>query len=142
MRLTQHFSLEEMSVTQVRGVDNTPPSVLWETLRSTAKGMEEVRDLLGQPVLITSGYRSPEVNKVVGGAKNSAHLTGHAADFICPAFGSPKQVAQAIAASDIKFDQLIWEDETWVHISFDPRFRQQVLTKRRGVAGYQKGIVA
>lgn len=69
----------------------------------------------------------------------SDHRKGDAIDFSCPQFGSPFSVAQAIQASDIKYDQLIQEG-TWVHISFGPRMRQEDLTKVRG--GYEPGIHA
>ncbi len=72
---------------------------------------------------------------------DSAHVTGNAADFICPAFGVPLDIVKKIAASGVKFDQLIQEG-TWVHISFDPAMRQEVLTAHfvDGKATYQSGI--
>jgi hypothetical protein len=101
--------------------------------------MEEIRTLLGDAsIIVTSGYRSPFVNKIVGGSLTSAHLNGRAVDFICPAFGTPLEIAKAISASEIAFDQLIYE-ETWVHISFDPKMRREVLTKRRS-SGYIAGL--
>ena len=78
------------------------------------------------------------VNRAVGGARTSAHLRGHAVDFNCYGFGSPKAVCRAIAASDLAFDQLI-EEGTWCHLSFDPRMRRQILTKREG-GGYELGL--
>lgn len=140
--LSEHFSLEEMTATQVRGVDNTPDSAALQHLAVTAAGMELVRKLLGdRPIHVNSGYRSLLVNKIVGGSIGSAHLRGWAADFICPAFGSPLQIAQAIAGSALTFDQLIWEEETWVHCSFEPPLRRQLLTKRRH-GGFVAGLIA
>lgn len=132
MKLSDHFTLEELSITQVRDVDNEPRGeVLLDALKNTAMRMEAVRSVLkDKPVLVNSGYRSPFVNKIVGGSSSSAHMSGHAVDFICPGFGSPREVALAIEASSILFDQLIWE-ETWVHLSFAPKMRREVLTKRR-----------
>lgn len=131
-KLSEHFTLEELTVTQVRDVDNRPKTkTLLDALTHTAERMEEVRELLGgRPIIVTSGYRSPLVNKAVGGAMMSAHMSGHAVDFICPGFGSPEAVAIAIRDSEIRFDQLIYE-ETWVHLSFAPALRGDVLTKRR-----------
>lgn len=101
--------------------------------------MEAVRRLLGDQVItVSSGYRSPALNRAVGGARRSAHLTGHAVDFNCYGFGAPRAVCRAVAGSDLAFDQLI-EEGTWVHISFDPRLRRQVLTKRAG-GGYALGL--
>lgn len=133
MKLTEHFTLEEMTATQIRGVDNTPHDEALGNLFFTATEMEEVRNLLGHPIKINSAYRSPEVNKAVGGSKTSAHCQGWAVDFICPDFGLPITVCKRLALSDLKFDQLIYEG-SWVHISFDPRLRKQVLT-----AHFEKG---
>jgi hypothetical protein len=139
--LTPHFSLEELTTTQQRQYDNTPPKDVAAALNRTAACMEEVRRLLGDHVVtVNSGYRSPEVNRAVGGARNSAHLSGHAVDFVCRRFGSPRTVCEALAASTLAFDQLI-EEGRWVHISFDPRNRKQVLTKARG-GGYVAGLVS
>lgn len=137
--LSNNFSLAEMTVTTHRDIDNTPPPTLLDTLRDTAEHMEKVRALLGQPIHVNSGYRSPALNKAVGGASNSAHMTGHAVDFICPGFGTPLDVCRAVQASGIRFDQVIQEG-TWVHLSFAPAMRGQVLTKSG--AGYVTGLAA
>jgi hypothetical protein len=138
-KLTAHFALEELAATQHREIDNRPPPEVVATLRTTAARMEQVRRLLGGRVItVSSGYRSPELNRAVGGARTSAHLTGHAVDFNCYGFGAPREVCRAIAGSDLPFDQLI-EEGTWCHISFDPRMRRQVLTKRSG-GGYELGL--
>jgi putative chitinase len=73
----------------------------------------------------------------VGGAATSAHLIGRAVDFTCYGFGDPPAVCRALAEANIGFDQLI-EEGTWCHISFDPRMRRQVLTRRAG--GYGLGL--
>lgn len=128
------FTLEEMTVSQTaarKGIDNVPSGKVLENLLHNATMMVAVRDLLGdKPIIVSSGYRGPAVNKLVGGADTSAHTLGWATDFICPGFGTPLQVAKKIAASDIMddVDQLIHEYEKWVHISWDPRNRKQLLT--------------
>lgn len=137
--LSNHFSLEEMIATQHRGIDNEPPSRIVEVLRDTAERMEAVRELLGQPIHVNSGFRSAALNAAVGGARTSAHMTGRACDFICPGFGSPLKVCRAVEASDITFDQLIYEG-TWCHISFDPRMRRQVIRAQGG--RYVSGLAA
>lgn len=136
--LTAHFALEELACTQHREFDNTPPPEVVATLRTTAARMEEVRRLLsGRVISVSSGYRCRALNRAVGGSRTSAHLTGHAVDFNCYGFGEPLEVCRALAESDLAFDQVI-EEGTWVHISFDPRLRRQVLTRRAG--GYGLGL--
>ena len=142
--LTAHFALEELifsSAAQRLGIDNTPDQNTVENLTTLAKGLEQVRALLGAPMHIDSGYRCAALNKAVGGVANSAHIDGYAADFVCPEYGSPLQIARAIAGSGIPFDQCIQEG-TWVHISFDPRLRHQALTATFGPNGatYTGGV--
>lgn len=138
MKLSPHFTLEELTITQVRSVSNDPSANIVSALTDTAMKMEAVRSVLGdKPILVSSGYRSPLVNRIVGGSPTSAHMAGRAVDFICPGFGTPLDVARAIVASDIKFDQII-EEGTWVHLSFDARMRRQVLSK--GPSGLTPGL--
>ncbi|KVE34452.1 D-Ala-D-Ala carboxypeptidase family metallohydrolase [Burkholderia sp. BDU5] len=146
--LTMHFTLEEMIASDTarrRGIDNTPSATVAANLRRTAETLERVRDLLGgRPVNVTSGYRAAALNRAVGGVPNSAHLTGLAADFTCPKFGSPLDICRAISASVIEFDQLIQEG-TWVHIGLAPagaKPRRQVLTASFGLArtSYSEGL--
>jgi len=77
--------------------------------------LEEVRSLLGKPIIIDSGFRSPDVNQAVGSTSVSQHLRGCAADFRVPGM-TPAEVVEAIHGSDLPFDQLILE-LTWTHIS-------------------------
>lgn len=131
MNLTPHFTLAEFTDSQTAarlGIDNTPPAPVIDALRKTAQMLEQVRALLGKPVFISSGYRSPQVNRAAGGSANSAHMLGCAADFFCPSFGSPLEVCREIAQSDIAYDQLIHEFRAWVHIAWSPQPRRMVLT--------------
>src|SRR5438128_1513121 len=119
--LTAHFTLEELcfSSTAVRlGIDNSPSDEIVAHLRVLARGLERVRALLGHPMHIDSGYRCEALNTAVKGSKTSAHTRGYAADFVCPAYGDPLHIVQAVTRSDIAFDQCIQEG-TWVHVSFD-----------------------
>jgi putative chitinase len=138
MQLTPHFSLAELTVTNQK-IDNTPSKEVIEVLRTTAFYMEKVREILGNvAITINSGYRSPDVNRAVGGTSNSSHTHGYAVDFT--AYGhTPLTISNILSKSNLKFDQLIYE-KTWVHISFDPRMRGNILTLK-GKGKYIKGIV-
>ena len=130
-KLSNYFTLEELlfSKTAARyGIDNFPGRGIIGTLISTAEKMDKIRDLLGHPILVSSGYRSPELNKKVGSSPSSQHTKGQAVDFICPRFGTPRKIVEAIIKSGIEFDQLILEFNSWVHISFvDSGSRNQAL---------------
>ena len=122
MKLTQHFTLEELIASDIaarHGIDNIPSSPLVLTnLKTLAEGLENVRTLLGKPITINSGYRSIMVNSLLGSKPSSQHTKGLAADFICPSFGTPKDIIKKIVSSDIKYDQVILEFNRWIHISF------------------------
>ncbi len=144
MNLSDHFTWDEaaFSSTALRlGIKNEIPPTLSDHVFTAANGMEEVRALLGKPIHVDSWYRSPELNHAVGGSLSSAHLQGYAVDFTCWAFGTPLAICKAIAASNIRFDQLIQEGN-WVHISFDPKGRRSILTANfaGGKATYTNGI--
>lgn len=145
MMLTEHFTLEELSASDValrRGFDNTPdPAAAGNMKTILAPGLEKVRSLIASPMHVLSGFRSLQVNIIVGGSTVSAHLYGYACDFVAPGFGPPLDICRAIWKSDIAFDQLIHEG-TWVHISFDPRLRRQLLTAHfdQGHVTYSVGI--
>lgn len=133
--LSPHFSLEELTFSQTAarlGLDNTPGPDELAALKRTALGLEGVRIRLGgAPVVISSGYRSPLVNDAVGSRRTSQHIDGEAADFTAPRFGTPRQVVDALADSDVPYDQLILEyagsGRGWVHISFRASPRRMAL---------------
>lgn len=129
MKLSEHFSLEEFTHSSKAismGDSNTPTPAHLENLKRLAERMEAVRALFGRPIEITSAYRNPRVNAAVGGVPTSAHAVGHAADFHVDGM-SDLDAAIRIRDSGLKFDQLIYEKNRCVHISFDPaRMRQDV----------------
>ena len=98
--------------------------------------LAEVRTLLGdKPVLVSSGYRNPQVNAAVGGSKSSAHMSGLAVDFICPGFGSPRAICKALEPHmrELGVDQLIHEFDTWVHLGLSasaPRHMAMTIDNR------------
>lgn len=148
MQLSKNFSLRELTRSQVaarRGIDNTPPQAVVERLRALAENvLQPVRDHFGAPVVVTSGYRSPELNDAIGSSDRSQHPKGEAADFEVVG-RSNLEVAEWIR-DNLTFDQLILEFYTpgdprsgWVHCSYVPPPRNQVLTARRG-GGYVEGL--
>jgi len=144
MNLTPHFTLEELTASQTalrRGIDNTPTPRVVANLTRVAKLLEQVRKAVGGPVTVSSGYRSRDLNKAVGGAAGSAHVEGLAADILAPGW-TPLKLAQTIRAASIEFDQLIYEG-TWVHIGLsNSPLRGEVLTAHfdNGSVSYSKGL--
>jgi putative chitinase len=137
-KLSTYFSLAELTATST-GLPNKPNAQQLSRLTDTSKRMDAIRELLGAPVSVNSGFRSAAVNRAVGGSQTSAHALGYAVDFVCPGYGDPMAICRAIVASGIKFDQLILEKNRWCHVSFDPRMRQQVLSWWGGA--YKPGLV-
>lgn len=143
MKLTEHFTLAEMTITS-QPFDNTPTGIELDNLKRTANMLEQVRSLAGVPIIVSSGYRSPEVNKAVKGSPTSAHVKGLAADIRAKGLTS-RQLANLIKDSNIQFDQLILEYPkkagSWVHIGLSTnKPRRQLLTIDEGT-GYQVGIL-
>lgn len=108
-------------------IDNMPnQTVLEHLIESSVKLWQPVRDILGYPITITSGYRCDELNRKVNGSKNSAHLYGYAIDFVCPKFGNTRKVVRHLADEfkkrGIGFDQCILEYpqslNSWVHLGY------------------------
>lgn len=125
MRLTANFSLEELTrstTAQRLRLDNTPPPGFLPQLQATAEMLQRIREHLQRPVIVTSAYRGPEVNKAVGGVTSSDHTRGQAADIVVPSFGTPYQVAKALAPhiDALGIGAIILEGvkgKQWVHVS-------------------------
>ena len=125
MQLSPHFSLAELTASSTArrlGIDNTPPPELMPRLVLTAEMLERIRTTLGVPITVTSGYRGRQVNQAVGGVTSSDHTQGHAADIVAPGYGTPYQIAKALAplVSVLGIGQLILEcvkGKQWVHVS-------------------------
>jgi len=147
MKITEHFSLSEMerSETATRhGIENHIPDELMPNVRRVADALETIRAHYGAPIHVTSCYRSPEVNKAVGGSQTSAHRFASAADFEVQ--GVPNiEVCRAIPQLIPDFDQVIYEfgPSGWVHLGFakEPRRQQLSAVKRDGKTKYLPGIV-
>jgi zinc D-Ala-D-Ala carboxypeptidase len=129
MKLSDNFYLGEFtqSDTALRlGIQNIPSPSIMGNLKKLADALEKVRALLGHPITVSSGYRSPTLNRAIGGSENSAHCLGYAADIKCWKFGTPDEMLETIRDSGIEYDQLIAEG-TWLHISFAPAMRKHCL---------------
>ena len=138
MNITEHFTFEELYASEIadrNGIDNTPTDTkVLDNLKTLALNLESVRRLLGHPIHINSAYRCLLVNGMLGSKPTSAHVRGLAADIICPAFGSPVDIVNAIISSGIQYDQVILEYDRWCHIGFaeegkEPRLQQLTIDK-------------
>lgn len=126
MKLSKNFSLDELTVTST-GLANVPNAAEMASLKALALHvLQPLRSALGRPVLVNSGFRSEAVNRAVGGTASSQHRLGQAAD-IRVAGMSSADLAREIVRLGLPFDQLIEEFGRWVHVSYGPRHRRQVL---------------
>ena len=136
MNLTAHFTYEELYASEIadrNNIDNEPKEQwIKDNLLILAQNLESVRRLLGNPIHVNSAYRSLPVNNILGSKPTSAHCKGLAADIICPAFGSPVDIVNAIIGSAIQYDQVILEYDRWCHIGFSndtPRLQKLIIDK-------------
>jgi len=122
MQLSQNFTLDELTHTDHRELDNTPNDIEINNLKRLAEFLEQVKTVLGgKPVMVNSAFRSKAVNDAVGSKDSSQHRVGCAADIRIPGM-TPDEVVKAIIASDIGYDQVIREFASptgggWTHIS-------------------------
>ena len=121
--MTPHFTLDELTHTDHRTLDNTPNETELANIQRLAEFLEAVKTLLGgKPIMVNSAFRSKAVNDAVGSKDTSQHRIGCAADIRVPGM-TPDQVVRAIIASDLGFDQVIREFSDpvkgggWTHIS-------------------------
>ena len=128
----KYFKIDEFTQTS-HNVDNRPTSAQIENLKLLVeKVLDPAREEFGKAILVTSGFRSEELNTKIGGAKNSQHMLGEAADIQC---SDNKKLFRII--SDMEFDQLIYEFGTdeqpaWVHVSFSrKKNRNQILRAQK-----------
>jgi len=153
VQLTRNFALEEFlvsSTADARGIANTPTEEHERRIREVlAPGLQDIRDLVERPIIITSAYRNAKVNRLVGGVPNSDHTNAWAAD-IRAAGLSAFALAQRIRSAMVpggelhrRIDQLILEtSRSIVHVSFSPRRRGEVLTQRSGPGTpFETGLV-
>jgi len=137
MQISQHFTLEELTFSEIalrNNIDNTPDNIIIGNLTRLANLLEQVRTLIGKPIRVNSAYRSLIVNKLVGGQSNSQHCLGCAADIRIDGM-TPNQIIKVIMDSNIQYDQIIREFDSWVHISipngegYVPRHNAYIIDK-------------
>jgi hypothetical protein len=140
-QLTEHFSLEELTHTDHRTLDNTPNEAELENLKRLAAFLEEVKSALGgRPVMVNSAFRSKQVNDAVGSKDTSQHRIGCAVDIRVPQL-TPDEVVKTIIASGLPYDQVIREFDRWTHVSIPntpetaPR-RQALVIDKQGTRLY------
>ena len=119
--MTQNFSIEELTATSI-ALNNTPTEEHKERLKTLCvEVLQPLRDLYGKPIIITSGYRSAKVNEAVGGARNSQHSMGEAAD-ITGGNRHINKILYELIRDNLEFDQLIDEfNYRWIHVSYTKR---------------------
>lgn len=119
----KYFTLEELTrsaVAAARGIPNIPGENEREALEVLVLALlDPLRELWGKPIYVNSGYRSPALNKAVGGVANSQHMKGQAADITTGKAESNRKLFALIRDGGFDFDQLIDEaDGTWIHVSY------------------------
>ena len=141
MNLSEHFTFEELTITDHREFDNTPNVEETENLTRLAGFLEQVKEVLGgKPIMVNSAFRSEAVNNAVGSRNTSQHRIGCAADIRVPGM-TPDEVVKAVIASGIGYDQIIREFDRWTHISvpntkdMTPR-RQALIIDKAGTRTY------
>ncbi len=147
MQLSEHFELAEFLFSETaarRGIANEPTPEVIENLRRLCQSvLQPLRLHLKHPVVITSGYRSPALNRAIGGSPTSHHMQGRAADLIAPGM-SPLAVCQAAHQLKLPCVQIIHEFGRWAHLAVAlPSERTQLLTAKlaQGKTVYEPGLV-
>jgi hypothetical protein len=136
MIITKNLTLQELidsNTAKAKGIDNSPTNEHLRNLIEIANNIfQPLRDGIGKPIRISSGYRSEKLNKAVGGSKTSQHNKGQALDLVATTGFSNKDIFDYIK-KNLEFDQMIWEFGTdknpdWVHVSYNKgKNRKQVL---------------
>jgi zinc D-Ala-D-Ala carboxypeptidase len=133
MQLSKNFFLSELVISEAaarHGLNNQPTALVRGNLKRLCNEvLQPLRNFIGKPVIVTSGYRSVEVNKLVGGSATSAHCYGLAADIHVPGM-SVRQLMHKIKGLQLPFDQIIDEYGSWVHVGLSANNRGQTLQAR------------
>jgi zinc D-Ala-D-Ala carboxypeptidase len=139
-KLGKYFSLDELTTTEHASLQDDNRAAITPDLELRLEALvrnilDPLREAVGVPLKINSGYRCPVLNKKVGGVPDSQHQSAQAADIVSL---DKKKLTNAqlfawILKLNLPFDQLIWEfgtlnEPSWVHVSFSPRNRRQVIS--------------
>jgi len=145
MNMPPNFTIAELTFSQTatrNGIDNTPDDEALINLAQLAWTLQEIRDGIKSPIIVSSGYRGLALNSAIGGSKTSAHMKGMAADISTPSM-TPLELAQWIAENIAGYDQIIHEFSKWVHLGLSDTPRGQLLTamKENGKTVYKHGLI-
>lgn len=141
MNLSPHFTLDELTHTDHREIDNIPNESEIANLKRLADFLEQVKTVLGgKPIMVNSAFRCKALNDAVGSKDTSQHRIGCAADIRVPGM-TPDQVVRAVIASGIGYDQVIREFDRWTHISVpngagDKPRRQALIIDKQGTRAF------
>ena len=129
----KYFTIKELiksTTATAKKIDNIPTKEVEDNLTKLVdKVLDPLREAYGKPIKVNSGYRCPKLNRAVGGSATSQHVLGQAADITGGSKSENKILFDLIKSLKLPFDQLIWENGgVWVHVSFGPRNRRQVLS--------------
>lgn len=133
----RYFSIDELcrsDTARTRRIDNTPTPQVKASLEALVDNvLDPLREAWGKPITVTSGYRSPALNKAVGGVSTSQHLKGEAADITTGNYVDNARLFQLAVDLKLPFDQIIFEKgdiktgPAWIHVSHRPNPRKQIL---------------
>jgi hypothetical protein len=139
--MTPHFTLDELTHTDHRTLDNTPNEQELANLQRLAEFLENIKEALGgKPIMVNSAFRSKQVNDAVGSKDSSQHRIGCAVDIRVPGL-TPDEVVRTIIASGLPYDQIIREFDRWTHVSIPntpeakPR-KQALIIDRTGTRAF------
>lgn len=128
----KYFTIKELSkstTAKQKRINNSPNSEIVKNLEQLVDNiLDPLRELYGKPIIVSSGYRCPALNKALGGSKTSQHMLGLAADITVGTPAKNKELFDLIQTMNLPFDQLIDEKKfSWIHISFSKNPRKQIL---------------
>jgi len=149
-QLSENFTLEELTRSQTasrRDIDNEPHEAAVAELKRLCEAvLQPLRDSVGAPIIVSSGFRCVILNTTIGGSRNSDHLEGRAAD-IKAVGASVMELANLIDDIDLPVKQCILEFDRWVHVSIeesgiDPRREFLTATRLEGATRYVNGLMS